>query len=58
MDSSKISLDGSFRFEKLFTVLYLLFSPFLKNMQEVEQWNIDLFISLIPGALYFENSAK
>ena len=23
----------------------------MKNMQEVEQWNIDLFISLIPGAL-------
>ena len=33
-------------------------SPFLKNIQEVEQWNVDLFISLIPGALYFENSAK
>ena len=25
-------------------------SPFLKNIQEVEQWNVDLFISLIPGA--------
>ena len=30
-------------------------SPFWK---EVEWWKLDLFISLIPGALYFENSAK
>ena len=26
-------------------------SPFLKNIQEVEQWNVDLFISLISAAL-------
>ena len=24
-------------------------SPFLKNIQEFQQWNVDLFISLIPG---------
>ena len=37
---------------KLFTVFFFPFlSPYLKNIQEVEQLNVDLFISLILGAL-------
>ena len=38
---------------KLFTVFFFSFclSRFLKNTQEVEQLNVDLFISLILGAL-------
>ena len=27
------------------------FVTIFENIQEVEQWNVDLFISLIPGAL-------
>ena len=37
---------------KLFTVFFsFCLSPFLKNIQEAEQLNVDLFISLILGAL-------
>ena len=35
----------------IYSVVFVFVSPFLKNLQEVEQWNVDLFISLIPGAL-------
>ena len=58
MNSSKISLDRPHLILLQITSFRFCLSPFLKNIQQVEQWNVDLFISLIPGALYFENSAK
>ena len=36
----------SFFFWLLFVTIFQL-----KSIHEVEQWNVDLFISLIPGAL-------
>ena len=55
MDSSKISFDSFTNYIfLLLKAIYLqccirfCFSPFFKNTQEVEQWNVDLFISLIP----------
>ena len=42
-----------------FTVGFAFFlSPFLKNIEEVERRNVDLVISLIPGALYLKNKAE
>ena len=35
----------------IYSVVFVFVLPFLKNIQEVEQLNVDLFISLILGAL-------
>ena len=40
--------------EAIYSVVFAFLSPFLKNIQEVERWNVDLVSHTNSGCLVFE----
>ena len=52
----EVSVPDAMRFHGFIRIFFV--SPFLKNIQEVVRWNVDLVISLIPGALYLKKKKK